>query len=234
MIRCTTTLGTISLLGLIAAPSMATVTIFTDTSTPQAIVKYGNIYTSGADMDGMLVDVTYSDNTHGEFTWATTTNPGGGVSGGGFSLAFAGSDTFFTPWTLSNTGKGITDIKLDGYPGLTLFDRTPPTDGTAGSPGKTFVLQTGGTGYHMSVTYSGPIGVGGAPPIGPPTDVYRWLDIGFTNKPFANSNLSFLADTDNIVLPAVPEASSKISFGLLLALGLGGVMIAAKRKKARE
>ncbi len=31
--------------------------------------------------------------------------------------------------------------------------------------------------------------------------------------------------------PAVPEASTTVSFGLLLVLGLGGVMIAKKRKK---
>ena len=30
----------------------------------------------------------------------------------------------------------------------------------------------------------------------------------------------------------VPEASTTVSFGLLLALGLGGLVIAAKRKKA--
>ena len=33
-------------------------------------------------------------------------------------------------------------------------------------------------------------------------------------------------------VPAVPEASTTVSLGLLLALGLGGTMVAAKRKKA--
>jgi len=40
---------------------------------------------------------------------------------------------------------------------------------------------------------------------------------------------------DNISVtaaPAVPEASTTVSFGLLLALGLGGLVVAAKRKKA--
>ena len=36
---------------------------------------------------------------------------------------------------------------------------------------------------------------------------------------------------NEIVPEAVPEASTTVSLGLLLALGLGGVMIAAKRKK---
>ena len=31
--------------------------------------------------------------------------------------------------------------------------------------------------------------------------------------------------------PAVPEASTTVSLGLLLALGMGGMVVAAKRKK---
>jgi hypothetical protein len=38
---------------------------------------------------------------------------------------------------------------------------------------------------------------------------------------------------NEIIPEAVPEASTTASFGLLLALGLGGVVIAAKRKKQR-
>ena len=37
---------------------------------------------------------------------------------------------------------------------------------------------------------------------------------------------------DDLSVAAVPEASSVVSLGLLLALGLGGLVIAAKRKKA--
>lgn len=36
----------------------------------------------------------------------------------------------------------------------------------------------------------------------------------------------------NAAPPAVPEASTTVSFGLLLALGMGGVVVAARRKKA--
>ena len=32
--------------------------------------------------------------------------------------------------------------------------------------------------------------------------------------------------------PAVPEASTTVSFGLLLMLGLGGLVVAARRKRA--
>ena len=50
---------------------------------------------------------------------------------------------------------------------------------------------------------------------------------GSYNDGYAD-NLSFTLDSP----AAVPEASTTISFGLLLALGLGGVMVAAKKKKA--
>ena len=45
-----------------------------------------------------------------------------------------------------------------------------------------------------------------------------------------NDGLVFL-DFKIAGTPAVPEASTTVSFGLLLALGMGGMVIAAKRKK---
>lgn len=230
MMRNTTILGAVALLGLLASPSFATVTIVSDNSDPQAILNYGNIYTTGADMDGMKVTVTYADATTQVFTWATTVTPGGGVSGGGFSLDYPGSDTYFAspPWTLSNTGKAITDVKLDGFPGLTLFDQTNPDPGTANSPGQTFTLLSGATNEDLTVTYSGPIGVDGAPPIGPPTDVYRWLDIAFST-PYTGT-LTYQADTDNFgeVAPTgVPEPAPMMIMGLGVLM-MGG-LIARKR-----
>ena len=38
--------------------------------------------------------------------------------------------------------------------------------------------------------------------------------------------------TSTSATPAVPEASTTVSFGLLLALGLGGITVAAKRRKS--
>lgn len=231
MMRNTTILGAIALVGLVAGPTLAgSVTVKTDDTTPQAILHYGDHTTSGAQMDGMTVAVTYSDATTQTFTWATTTTPGGGVSGGGFSLGYPGSDTFqdSPPWTLTNTGKAITDVKLDGFPGLTLFDKTPPTNGTDNSPGKTFTLLSGAASENLTVTYSGPIGVDGLPPIGPPTDVYRWLDISFST-PFSGT-LTYAADTDNfaaISVTPVPEPAPILIMGLGILM-MGG-LIARKR-----
>ena len=47
-----------------------------------------------------------------------------------------------------------------------------------------------------------------------------------------NNTGSFSVDvTDLDAAPAVPEASTTVSLGLLLALGLGGLMVSARRKK---
>ena len=46
----------------------------------------------------------------------------------------------------------------------------------------------------------------------------------------ALANQNTLGGEFNIAAPAVPEASTTVSLGLLLALGLGGVTIAARRK----
>jgi len=46
------------------------------------------------------------------------------------------------------------------------------------------------------------------------------------------SDPSFLAFGPSVSAP-VPEASTTVSLGLLLALGMGGMVVAAKRKKGR-
>ncbi|MGI4791492.1 MAG: hypothetical protein ACRYFS_21910 [Janthinobacterium lividum] len=48
----------------------------------------------------------------------------------------------------------------------------------------------------------------------------------------SNGSFNFAFDAGPVAVAAVPEASTTVSFGLLLALGMGGVVIAAKKKKA--
>jgi len=38
----------------------------------------------------------------------------------------------------------------------------------------------------------------------------------------------------NSVVPPIPEASTTVSFGLLLCMGLGGLVVSAHRSKARS
>ena len=53
--------------------------------------------------------------------------------------------------------------------------------------------------------------------------------LGFTG--FNNQNTFLLDDISVTAASPVPEAPTPISFGLLLALGLGGIVVAARRKK---
>ena len=54
-------------------------------------------------------------------------------------------------------------------------------------------------------------------------------DLASDTTTFTNSGTSF--DLVPGTPPAVPEASTTASFGLLLALGLGGLVVAARRRK---
>lgn len=62
----------------------------------------------------------------------------------------------------------------------------------------------------------------------------RSVNVNLQMTRLAGSYNDGYADDLSLVLsqpPAVPEASTTVSFGLLLALGLGGLVVAAKRKK---
>lgn len=82
-----------------------------------------------------------------------------------------------------------------------------------------------------------------------PVNNVDWFFIGTQNSilvPQDGATL-YLADNDdpakngnngggfnvNVAPAAVPESSSVVSFGLLMAFGLGGLVVAARRKKAR-
>ena len=71
-------------------------------------------------------------------------------------------------------------------------------------------------------------------------DVYA-LDTGVVESPSGFHGSGEFAPTSRVITAGslivtaaepVPEASTTVSFGLLLALGMGGVVIAAKKKKA--
>lgn len=110
---------------------------------------------------------------------------------------------------------------------LTFFAQTPEFGIT--SPGDT------GQPNVLLVTFGGR-----------PVSAFSVPDAdGFTQYSYtvtATSSISTLAfylsnnpdytQLDNISVTPVPEASTTVSFGLLLALGLGGVLVAARKKRA--
>jgi len=128
-----------------------------------------------------------------------------------------------------------------GQPGVALA-----TDFIPGNAGETLVnpdrqiydysatfaapfAATGGTPYWLSVVpdlayppqWSWYMGAGG--------DGAAYQDFKGVRSP-VNSDMAFsLTDAP---IPAVPEASTTVSLGLLLALGMGGMVLARKRRKA--
>jgi len=69
------------------------------------------------------------------------------------------------------------------------------------------------------------------PAFNPGIGIGNTQDPSSANQPF-DGTIDELKIYNTVVPAAVPEASTTASLGLLLALGLGGVVIAAKRKKA--
>ena len=221
------------LCGLMAAVSTlpaAAATISFDNSTPQSTAALTGIATSGDMMDGMLVTVTSGA---GSITtaWADGAAGCGSAAGslGGFnwSLAECG-DTFVFPWTFTaDAGAGITSFFVDAGIGGTVFDMTEPFVGTAGSAqGLTF---TTASTLAINVTFSGPVGVGGAPPVG---DLYRYMQVSF-GSPFAGS-LSFSQDADNLVFRDITPTTPVPEPASMLMLGGGLAAAAIRRRRARR
>jgi len=122
----------------------------------------------------------------------------------------------------------------------------PSTTDTVFLNGDTPTLNAPGLNVNDIFFSNGPTSLG---PVGSGTDTYSgdFLDVTITSAAQpgtyqgtytivggADSNAQdtvATADFSVTVLPAaVPEASSVVSLGLLLALGLGGVTVAARRK----
>jgi hypothetical protein len=142
--------------------------------------------TTGADMLGMLVTVTFADSTTQTVTWAAcgaTCGQATGAAGTGtWTLGVTGDTglvssltnpdgSALTHWTLTNTSTNlaITSIVLNGVPGNTLFDRDLNSGGQTGTPGGsfgidyTFSSEAGqNSPFTVNVTYSNLVVLAGA------------------------------------------------------------------------
>lgn len=75
-------------------------------------------------------------------------------------------------------GNGIMAVKLGGPGSVIGFDRTNPNPGTIGSStGRDVTFRPSVGGWVLRASYSEPIGVGAAPPVG---DVYGQLTLAFS------------------------------------------------------
>ena len=135
----------------------------------------------------------------------------GGQGGGAFGLDAGGSGLMDITGGTFSAGQGGFGLVSQGSGVIDLF----------------------GTGFSYTVNgMTTQIASGDLPTSG----VFGTLDGTLLDGQALNATrfLNFATIEVNIGTPpaAVPEASTTVSFGLLLALGLGGVVIAAKKKKA--
>jgi len=167
------------------------------------------------------------------FTLSGVTFADGGTASGSFVFNPAFVIMYGGPATpLSSFNITTTDGVTDSFAGIHYM-----------SPGSAYKLSDGYLGHNYSFVFNNLSGTGGqlylAPDYsGTATNVFPLIP-GFNDPNLGASGSSeTISSTRQIVSgfliespAAVPEASATVSFGLLLALGLGGV-VAARRKKA--
>lgn len=192
------------------------------------IVGVTGFQTTGADMAGLSVTVTFTSGAASNCIWAAGIGTSGGCSAAGFSIEQTG-DTFTEPWTLTNllpTGGGISLLEMDGAPArLTtsgiVFDRT--FGGVFGTEGSFLGGDATGTttdASNGSAVYSNLVAV---MPVAPVGDLFHTLTIRFDGNGLVET-AEFVADTDTIGF-LIPEP------GTVTLMGLGLVALAARYRR---
>jgi hypothetical protein len=218
---------------LMAGPALANqVSVNFDAGNTNYITEVEQYTTTGDLMAGMLVTATFENDNSEQVTWEPDTSiTGAGIaSGTGWSLAESG-DTFLENWTLQNTSASpISEIRIDPFPGYTVFDTTFPDQnnnpqfGTTNSEyGWTFdVVNSSPANFDISATYRDAVALDGTAPVG---DLYRYLDIVFNNGIYLGEDdyIQFGADTDNVSFGNFIPTPLPGTF-LLLGSGLLGLV----------
>lgn len=193
------------------------------------------------DMDGTLVTVTFSDSSIAVASFVDT-GAGAGMAEnlGNFRVSGSG-DTFNVNWTLENLSQlSIDKIEFNGRPGDTIWDRTNPDQGTAGSASGRdleFVSSSDTSigSSSVNVFYYDAVKLNSA--AAPVRDLYSVYEITFADAAGGTiglgrgQNLVYRQDADNNrfdspLIPTVPEASTVISG---LALGVLGLIPVVRR-----
>ena len=118
------------------------------------------------------------------------------------------------------------------------FTLVTAPSGAAVTAGSEYVLLFTTSGLQSGQPYSFAL-FGSSPKASYPSGAFVYMNNGDDHSQLTSSafrpyilapNLAFKANF--VPVPAVPEASTTASLGLLLALGMGGLVVAARRKKA--
>ncbi|MGI4790237.1 MAG: hypothetical protein ACRYFS_15475 [Janthinobacterium lividum] len=166
------------------------------------------------------VHTQFSDSSHG--ITATFSSPNDSPASGNFGI-FTGAG----PTTPGFSGNALVELDGRNTPLFVAFDQTLNQGSVAfndnGSNGQgVFSVQEllNGVAVGGPVTSStfGTVSFGGT--------AFNSLIFSDTNTQFAIDNLDVSGSAP------VPEASTTVSFGLLLALGMSGIVVAARKKKA--
>ncbi|HMO65831.1 MAG TPA: hypothetical protein PKE47_11540, partial [Verrucomicrobiota bacterium] len=226
---------------VLAASSVpaATVNHSDNDGTILSIDALTGFFTRFSDMNGTLVTVTYEDNTTAIASFMDTGPDAGEAYNPDNFLVFGSGDTFDQNWTLENLSNlSIERIEFNGLPGNTLWDRTDPNPGTAGSAqGRDFEFVSStdpdiaNGNIDIDVLYENAVKLDSAAE--PIRDLYSLYAITFLNDSGPGflpprTILVYRQDADNAGI--IPETSTVLS-GLALA-GLGLVAVFRRFRRA--